>query len=108
MESEEERIKSLVRESKEINCLQGKLNNEKKEKDVLRKELELYKLKSLCSPVIDFLRENYNSNYTLIINENIVKLVSDEISIPNMFDLNLVTNEVVKSLQKSLREGIEC
>ncbi|MCC0701514.1 hypothetical protein IC213_00370 [Clostridioides sp. ES-S-0049-02] len=108
MELEEERIKSVVRESKEINCLQGKLNNEKKEKNVLRKELELYKLKSLCNPVVDFLRENYNSHYTLIISENIIKLVSDEISIPNMFDLNLVTNEVVKNLQKSLKEGIEC
>ncbi|HDN3387100.1 TPA: hypothetical protein P1O33_002489, partial [Clostridioides difficile] len=66
MEPEEERIKSLARESKEINCLQRKLNNENKEKNVLRKELELYKLKSLCNPVVDFLRENYNSNYTLI------------------------------------------
>lgn len=50
------------------------------EKD--KKEI-LNKLRKISQPIIDFIKENYNPHTTVIISEDSIKVVADEIHIPN-------------------------
>lgn len=40
------------------------------------------KLSKIAKPVISFIKENYNPHTTVIINEDCIKVVTDEINIP--------------------------
>ena len=47
--------------------------------------MEIAKLKELeqiTKPLIDFIRENYNPHTSIVINEDSIKVVTDEINIP--------------------------
>lgn len=39
-------------------------------------------LEAVCKPVVDYLKENYDPHYTVIITDSLIKLVRDEIGIP--------------------------
>ncbi|AKA68499.1 hypothetical protein [Clostridium scatologenes] len=39
-------------------------------------------LKKICTPVCDYLKDNYNPHCTVIITDNEIKLVEDKICIP--------------------------
>ena len=41
-------------------------------------------VEKLCTPIVEYLEKNYNPNCTVIINSDKIKLVVDEISIPNL------------------------
>ncbi|MEG0133818.1 MAG: hypothetical protein RR782_06800 [Clostridium sp.] len=43
---------------------------------------EIKILKNICSPVVDYLKENYDPYCTVIITDYQIKLVRDEIGIP--------------------------
>lgn len=43
-------------------------------------------LKEISKPIIEFLKENYNPHTTIIINQDSIKVVSDEINIPILYD----------------------
>lgn len=43
---------------------------------------KIKKLENISKPILEFIRNNYNPHTTIIINENNIKVVSDEISIP--------------------------
>ena len=44
---------------------------------------QLFKeIRKISDPIIKFLKENYNPHTTVIINEDSIKVVSDEIFIP--------------------------
>lgn len=62
--------------------------------DVLRRKekrrIAMEKIKELeeiSRPIINFLKENYHLHATVIINEDCIKVVSDEIVIPFNIDL---------------------
>lgn len=47
--------------------------------------MEIAKLKELeqiTKPLIDFIKENYNPHTSIVINEDSIKVVTDEINIP--------------------------
>ena len=43
---------------------------------------ELDKLKDLCTPVIEYLKDNYNHYTKLIISEDCIEMVITEVGIP--------------------------
>ena len=43
---------------------------------------KITELKKISEPVISFIKENYNPHITVIINEEGIKVVTDEINIP--------------------------
>lgn len=43
-------------------------------------------LENISKPIINFLKNNYNPHTTVIISESSIKVVSDEISIPIVYD----------------------
>lgn len=44
------------------------------------------KLKDISQPIIDFIKENYNPHTTIIVSEDSIKVVTDEIIIPILYD----------------------
>lgn len=47
-------------------------------------EEKIKELKEISNPVISFIKKNYNPHTTVVINEDSIKVVSDEINIPNI------------------------
>lgn len=45
-------------------------------------EEKITELEKISEPVISFIKENYNPHTTVIINEDSIKVVTDEINIP--------------------------
>ncbi len=45
-------------------------------------EEKIVELSEMAKPVIDFIKNNYNPHTTVIINEDSIKVVTDEINIP--------------------------
>lgn len=45
---------------------------------------KITELKKISEPVISFIKENYNPHTTVIINEDSIKVVTDEINIPTI------------------------
>lgn len=45
-------------------------------------EDKIEKLEQIAKPLVDFIKENYNPHTSIVINENCIKVVSDEINIP--------------------------
>jgi len=45
---------------------------------------KINEIEKLCAPILEYLEENYNPHCTIIINSDGIKLVIDEISIPNI------------------------
>lgn len=45
-------------------------------------EGKIVELSEMAKPVIDFIKNNYNPHTTVIINEDSIKVVTDEINIP--------------------------
>lgn len=45
-------------------------------------EEKIVELKKIAKPVINFIKNNYNPHTTVIINEDSIKVVTDEINIP--------------------------
>lgn len=45
-------------------------------------EEKIVELSEMAKPVIDFIKNNYNPLTTVIINEDSIKVVTDEINIP--------------------------
>lgn len=43
---------------------------------------KITELKKISEPVISFIKENYNPHTAVIINEDSIKVVTDEINIP--------------------------
>ena len=43
---------------------------------------EMEKLKELCNPVVEYLKNNWDPHCTVVITDSQIKLVRDEISIP--------------------------
>ncbi|MFR7544577.1 MAG: hypothetical protein ACLUWN_01320 [Clostridia bacterium] len=43
---------------------------------------ELKKIKQIAKPLIDFIKQNYNPHTSIVINEDSIKVVTDEINIP--------------------------
>lgn len=39
-------------------------------------------IEKITRPIIEYIKNNYNPHTTVIINENCIKVVADEISIP--------------------------
>ena len=46
------------------------------------KSKEIEDLEELCLPIVDYLKENYNPHYEVVISERSIKLMSSEIGIP--------------------------
>lgn len=46
------------------------------------KSKEIKELEELCKPVVDYLRENYNPYYGIVITDEGIKLMNVEIGIP--------------------------
>lgn len=49
-------------------------------------EEKIKELKEISNPVISFIKKNYNPHTTVVINEDSIKVVSDEINIPNIWN----------------------
>lgn len=45
-------------------------------------EEKIAELSEMAKPVINFIKNNYNPHTTVIINEDSIKVVTDEINIP--------------------------
>nr|DAI88317.1 MAG TPA: hypothetical protein [Caudoviricetes sp.] len=45
-------------------------------------EEKIVELNKIAKPVINFIKNNYNPHTTVIINEDSIKVVTDEINIP--------------------------
>lgn len=45
-------------------------------------EEKIVELNEMAKPVINFIKNNYNPHTTVIINEDSIKVVTDEINIP--------------------------
>lgn len=45
-------------------------------------EEKMKELEQISNPIIEFLKRNYNPHTTIIINQDCVKVVTDEINIP--------------------------
>ena len=45
-------------------------------------EEKIVELNKIAKPVINFIKNNYNHHTTVIINEDSIKVVTDEINIP--------------------------
>lgn len=43
---------------------------------------ELKKIEQIAKPLIDFIKQNYNPHTSIVINEDSIKVVTDEINIP--------------------------
>ena len=43
---------------------------------------ELKKIELIARPLIDFIKQNYNPHTSIVINEDSIKVVTDEINIP--------------------------
>lgn len=43
---------------------------------------KLSELEQIAKPLIDFIKENYNPHTSVVINEDSIKVVTDEINIP--------------------------
>lgn len=43
---------------------------------------ELKKIEPIAKPLIDFIKQNYNPHTSIVINEDSIKVVTDEINIP--------------------------
>lgn len=43
---------------------------------------KLSELEQISKPLIDFIKENYNPHTSVVINEDSIKVVTDEINIP--------------------------
>jgi len=43
---------------------------------------QLKEIEKISKPIVEYIKHNYNPHTTVIINENCIKVVSDEISIP--------------------------
>lgn len=48
---------------------------------------KIKELEEISRPIINFLKENYHPHATVIINEDCIKVVSDEMCIPLNIDL---------------------
>lgn len=49
-------------------------------------EEKIKQLKEISKPIIEFMQKNYNPHTTVIINEDSIKVVSDELRIPIQID----------------------
>ncbi len=49
-------------------------------------EEKIKEIEKISRPIIDFLKENYNPHTAMIINQDSIKVVSDEVNIPILYD----------------------
>lgn len=45
---------------------------------------KIKELEEISKPILEFLKKNYNPHTAVVISEDCIKVVSDEISIPNI------------------------
>lgn len=45
---------------------------------------KIKELEEISKPILEFVKKNYNPHTTVVISEDYIKVVSDEISIPNI------------------------
>lgn len=45
---------------------------------------KIKELEEISKPILEFVKKNYNLHTTVVISEDYIKVVSDEISIPNI------------------------
>lgn len=54
------------------------------ETSITEREHEIKTLEEICTPVVDYIKKNWDPHCTVIITDSQIKLVRDEIGIPNV------------------------